>query len=200
MTRAWTPCVERSSLARSRVLSSALLILGAAGSAAGAQQPAPPPAPSPAPALPPQAPTAPSYRAPTIVLVQPAPGAGATVPHDRPVVMFRFAEGEASDPIDARSFAVVVDGQEKTQLFRVVVGEAWGPLAESDHPLALGPHQVTARVCSVRGACSAVSATVIAVADPASAASRRDAAPPAASRRVRLLELVLDAARKLLTP
>ena len=153
----------------------------------GAQQPAPPAAEG-----------VPAYRAPTIALVQPAPG--GTVPNDRPVVVFRFGAGEPADPIDARSFAVAVSDHDRTSFFHVTATEAWGPLADDAQPLAPGPHQVTARICSTRGACGTVTATVIAVSDPAAAASRRDAAPPATSRRARLVELVLDAARRLLTP
>ena len=161
----------------------------------GVQQPAPvPPSPgSPAPQSPPPAAIA-AYRAPVIALVQPA--GGGTVPQDKPVVVFRFAQGEATDPLDARSFAVSVDGEDRTALFQVAAAEAWGPLADGAHALAAGAHQVTARICSARGACAAVSATVTIV--PPQQAGASTAA--SGSRRERLIDLVLQAARRLLTP
>lgn len=178
----------------SRVLSSALSLalcsgaFGAVGARhASAQQPAPPP---PAPQAPPVA-GAP-YRAPMIALVQPANG--GTLPQDKPVVVFRFSQGEAADPIDAGSLAVTVDGRDRTSLFRVTAAEAWGPIADDAPPLAAGPHQVTARICSTRGACAAVGATLIAVADPGGLS------PPPQKRRDWLIDLVLQAARKLLAP
>jgi hypothetical protein len=153
------------------------------------------------------------------VLVQPA--GGGTVPQDKPVVVFRFAQGEAGDPVDARSFVVTVDGQDRTALFQVSVAsaEAWGPLApvaappaQPDFALALpaGAHEVTARVCSVRGVCAMASAVVVAV--PQSAASpgslpaigvtqvsTANATKAASSpgRKARVLRRVLDAARLL---
>jgi hypothetical protein len=150
----------------------------------GAQQPTPAP----------QAPLA-AYRVPTIALVQPA--GGSTIPQDKPVVVFRFAQGEPTDPVDVQSFTVVVDGYDRTSLFQVSAGEAWGPLGDSAHPLPAGVHQVTARICSTRGACATVSATVTAVADPAGAAT---GAVAPARRRAWLVDLVLQAARKLLQP
>jgi hypothetical protein len=82
-------------------------LLAGAPSQGSAQQPVPAPAPSSSPA--------PAYRPPALALVQPA--AGGSVPQDRPVVVFRFAAGEPNDLIDVRSFAVAVDGHDRTQLF-----------------------------------------------------------------------------------
>jgi hypothetical protein len=117
--------------------------------------------PSPAP----QSPVVqlPAYRLPALALVQPA--AGGNVPSDKPVVVFRFAPGEPNDPIDVRSFAVGVDGHDRTHLFQVNGGEAWGPLAPPDAESALEPgsHEIAARICSSRGACADVSATVLVV-------------------------------------
>lgn len=138
------------------------------------------------------------YRAPTIVLAQPGGATGHTVPQDRPVVLFRFAAGEPADPVDARSLAVVVDGEDRSALFQVVGTEAWGSLARPGETLAAGAHQIAARICSARGACAAVSATVDVVASPAAAPQ---AVPqPAASRRGRLIDALLAAARRLLDP
>jgi len=68
-----------------------------------------------------------TFRPPVIVLAEPA--SDATVPQDRPIVMFRFAAGDSADPIDARSFVVSVDGKDRTPLFEVVADVAFGPLA-----------------------------------------------------------------------
>jgi hypothetical protein len=140
----------------------------------------------------------PAYRAPVIALVQPA--LGGTIPQDKPVVIFRFAPGELTDPLDARSFSVGIDGEDKTALFQVTFGEAWGPLSGGgEKPIGLGAHQVSARICSTRGACADATTTVTVVPCKTGASS---AAPSAASRnrRERLLDLVLQAARKLLAP
>lgn len=172
----------------------AMLVVGTP-SQGSAQQPVPGPS---------QAPTTGSvsaiaaYRPPALALVQPA--AGGSVPQDRPVVVFRFAAGEPNDPIDVRSFAVAVDGQVHTRLFQVSAGEAWGPLApleEDAPPLDAGAHQLVARICSSRGACAELSATVSVV---PSAVEGADSGPPRSLRRRKLLDALLDAVRKILTP
>ncbi|HEY2854902.1 MAG TPA: hypothetical protein VGJ18_18740 [Gemmatimonadaceae bacterium] len=43
--------------------------------------------------------------------------------------MFRFATGDSSDPIDTHSFAVAVDGKDRTALFQEAGDVAFGPLA-----------------------------------------------------------------------
>ncbi len=139
------------------------------------------------------------YRAPTIALVQPA--AGGSVPRDKPVVVFRFAPGEADDPVDVRTFAVTMDGIDRTGRFQVTADEAWGALtqtANTDSAIALGTHAVTARICSIRGACTETTNTITAV-EP-STASSAPGTPPQKSTRKRVVELVLDAVRKLITP
>jgi hypothetical protein len=135
------------------------------------------------------------YRAPVIALVQPPDG--GTVPQDKPVVVFRFAPGEPDDPIDAASFALSVDGENRTSLFQLSAAEAWGPLAavaDRASSLGLGAHLVEARVCSAKGACAALSASVISVpgvhGDP----------PTPSSRRARLLDVLIRTTRKLLAP
>jgi hypothetical protein len=162
------------------------LALLAKAEPADAQQSAPPVAGS--------APAAPSaYRPPALALVQPA--AGGSIPQDRPVVVFRFAPGEAADPIDAGSFAVIVDGQSRNALFQVTAGEAWGPIfpTKSGAESVAGSHQVTARICSTRGACSETSATVVVVGSSA-------ATENAAGRKRSLVDVLLSVARKLLVP
>ena len=144
--------------------------------------------------LPPPQPIAP-YRSPVIALVQPA--GGASVPQDRPVIVFRFAAGDTSEPIDARSFAVTVDGKDRSALFQMARETAWGPLASERNggpPIELGVHEVAARICSVRGACSEISATVT-VSTSAAATT-----PVAPDRRRTLIDLLLSAAKKLLSP
>ena len=101
------------------------------------------------------------YRAPTIALVQ--PHAGGAIPHDKPVVMFRFASGEPGDPIDAASFAVALDGEDRTVGFQVSATEGWGALAAGSREaaLALGSHALEARICSARGACATTSTAIV---------------------------------------
>ncbi len=149
-----------------------------------------------------QAPVIPApYRPPTIALVQPV--SGGTVPRDRPILVFRGARGDAADPVDAGTFAVAVNGIDRTSHFQIVAEEAWGALgapAGTDTALALGPHAVTARVCSVRGACGETTASVIAVDPAVPAAAVASAVSSPRSTRARVIELVLDAMRKLFVP
>ena len=110
--------------------------------------------------------TARTYRAPSVVLAYPA--RGAPLPADKPVVLFRFAPREAGDDIDVTSFKATVDGVDRTSRFRVTSDEAWGTLGDSvggssgsvETRLTPGPHVVSARVCSVRGACGSVNAAL----------------------------------------
>jgi hypothetical protein len=148
-----------------------------------------------------QAPSAssslPAYRPPALALVQPA--AGGSVPDDKAVIVFRFAPGEPNDPIDAQSFAVTVDGTDRTSRFQVTAGEAWGALAELPEGSASpGTHQVSARICSTRGACSEVTAAVAVI-----ASARASSAPAEASgnaRRRKVMDAVVSVLRKLLEP
>ena len=130
-----------------------------------------------------------------MTLVQPP--AGTSVPSDKPIVLFRFAAGEPGDPIDVGSFAITVDGNDRTPLFQVTATEAWGPLDEAkgqSSAESAGARVVAARVCSARGACATVSASITVAASPAIVA------PEPASRRERLIDLLLRAVRPLLTP
>ncbi|HEX2721935.1 MAG TPA: hypothetical protein VHM24_03395, partial [Gemmatimonadaceae bacterium] len=77
--------------------------------------------------------------------------------------------------------------------------EAWGPLAPTSgatETLAIGPHRVTARICSMRGACSGTQATVtvlLVASGPAPNTSAR-------SLRQRILDAALSATRRILVP
>ena len=103
------------------------------------------------------------HRPPVLVLAQPL--VGESLPDDRPIILFRFAAGEPADPVDVSTFSVSVDGEDRSALFRVTNGEAWGPLSTSSPDgasrVASGEHHVGARVCSVRGSCTRVRAVVI---------------------------------------
>ena len=107
---------------------------------------------------PPTPPVIAGFHAPAIALASPMEG--FVVPQDKAVAVFRFAAAEPTDPIDALSFSVAVDGDDRTSLFQLVGNEAWGQLSASGHDLAVGPHDVWARVCSQRGICSVARATV----------------------------------------
>ena len=188
-------------MARLRILGSMLTVLALAALAAlapplGAQAGGAPPAPHE---------STHSYRPPTIALVQPASGGG--VPLEKPVVVFRLAAGEPGDPLELTSFRVAVDGSDRTALFQVTASEAWGPLAgpsdlsesaDPDEPPRLTPgmHQLTARICSVRGACSAVTSVVAVL----PAIEAEPPARPSSSRRKQLIDLLLEAAKRLLAP
>jgi hypothetical protein len=185
-------------------------LLAGAPSQGSAQQPVPNPAQPPSSVGGDAAVAA--YRLPMIVLVQPA-GAG-TVQRDRPVIVFRFAPGEPNDPIDLASFAVTVDGRDRTRFFQVTGAEAWGSLAgdasaQSDSALTLGTHQISARICSARGACGVIVSSLTVVpsqveAQPplpaAEGAAADSAGSSASSRRRRVIDAILAALRKLLSP
>lgn len=147
----------------------------------------------------PNQPAVASYRLPGIALVQPQDG--GAVYQDRPVIMLRFTSGEPTDPVDASSLMVDVDGVDRTKLFQTSGYDAWGPIAPNgatDPALAIGLHHVTARICSQRGACALAEATVSVIPNAASAA----ATTPATGRSVhqRILDAALNAARRILTP
>ena len=189
-----------------------ILAIGATGHGAGAQQPYPPqnyPV-YPQPSLPQQYPAStplgsagtqqgqlPSYRSPTITLA--APAEGIALPEDKPVAVLRFMSGEPLDPIDALSFSVVVDGHDRTALFQLSQGEAWGSLAAQEESLAAGQHEVIARICTAHGACGTTKSTVTVVA----ATSLGQLAAPksvakAKEKKNKVLDAVIQAARALI--
>ena len=102
-----------------------------------------------------------AYRPPSITLVQPA--AGGAIPQDRPVVLLRFTAGESGDPIDAASFAVTLDGEDRTRGFHISAADAWGSLVSPAYEPALriGSHSLEARICTVRGACTTTATAII---------------------------------------
>lgn len=137
----------------------------------------------------------PAYRAPTIALVQPPPG--VVLPPDKAVLIFRFAPGEASDPVDASSFAAWVSGAPRSAAFQVGANEAWGPLGDP-HAAGLltpGAYPVTARICSTKGACGTTSATVTVAASEGTSADMQGM-----SRRQRIIDLILAGVRRLVGP
>lgn len=139
-------------------------------------------------------PQLPSYHPPVLALAQPVNG--GSVPQDRPVVVFRFAAGDSTDPVDARSFTVTVDGKDRSAGFQAAHDMVWGVLATPNEASALSPgaHTMTARICSIRGSCGEVSASIT-VSAPA-----LDVSVPAMNRKRTVLDLVLSALKKLLTP
>lgn len=112
--------------------------------------------------------------------------------------MFRVAPSDASDPIDARSFAVSVNGDDRSAGFQLAGSEAWGSLAApSDNgtlTITPGVHRVAARICSSRGACTEVVESITVVASEAATS----AAP--VDRKRSMLDLLLLALRKLIEP
>jgi hypothetical protein len=148
----------------------------------------------PPPATPP---TLQAYHPPAIALVEPLPD--ASVPQDRPIVVFRFAAGDSADPIDARSFVVTVDGKDRSALFEVVGDIASGPLAapsDTEVAIAIGPHSLAARICSLRGTCGEVVAAVTIASSPAIAADQQVHTALIQT----LVELLLALVKRLLTP
>lgn len=154
------------------------------------------------PSTPGQSPVLAAYRMPAITIAQPTEG--GVLPDDRPVAILRFAAGEALDPIDALSLQVFVDGEDRTGLFTLAQHEAWGRLSPTDALLAAGQHEVRARICTTRGACSVAKATVTIVSTTSllqqlgagSAANTSSAQGP--SRRTRVFGAVLQAMRVLI--
>jgi hypothetical protein len=133
------------------------------------------------------------YQAPVIALAQPLNG--GSVPQDRPVVVFRFSAGEATDPIDSRSFAVSVDGKDHTPLFQMTATEAWGPLNAADQHIGIGRHEVVARICSARGACSTTTALItVGAAGPGNGSGEGNKQ----GKKMQMLDALLGALRTLL--
>ena len=157
----------------------------------------------------PASPAAASSHAPVLTLVEPL--SGGTLPRDRPVAVFRFAAGDAADSINAQTFAISVDGIDRSALFHatreIAVGLLVADSAADSAALAPGIHQLHARVCSLRGVCSDLDASVTVI--PAEPPAQSDSAAkpdstaeggsPVSLIRM-LLELVLALARKLIAP
>lgn len=149
------------------------------------------------------APQLPAYRIPAIGLAQPPNG--GSVPTDHPLVVFRYLAGEATDPLDAQSFRVSIDGVDRTPRFRVTPTEAWGDLVGADTAAALapGPHRIAARVCSTRGACAEMTATVVATPPVTVAGAAPAAADTSAGKKGKLsktVDVLIDVARRIIKP
>jgi hypothetical protein len=139
-------------------------------------------------------------RVPVIALVQPPDG--GTIPLDRPVLLFRFAAADPSEPLDLGSFRVFVDDKDVTKAFHITPNESWGTL-ETPGPAGasrVGPglHTLRGRICSLRGACGTVAATVSVTAEQ-TAASPPNAAASAAGPRG-LLGALVKLTRKVIGP
>lgn len=108
--------------------------------------------------------TAASYRSPHLALAEPA--RGENLPQDKPSIVLRYSRGEPDDPLDLTSLVVLVDGDNRSAQFHADTAEAWGsidPLVDGSsagQALALGVHQVTARICSSRSICADLRETV----------------------------------------
>jgi hypothetical protein len=160
------------------------------------QQPYPYPLPAQPPTPQPNQPVAlPTYRAPTIIVA--APADGATLPEDKPVAVLRFMSVEPTDPIDALSFSVAVDGKDRTSLFQATPGEAWGPLSSPNETLAAGQHDLTARICTSHGECGTAKATVTVAASASGLQATAAKAAEAKQKKTKILDAVVQAVRVL---
>jgi hypothetical protein len=130
------------------------------------------------------------YGAPTLILAYPAPG--VSVPGDNATVVFRYALGDARDPLDLRSFRVLVDDVDRTSHFRVTADAAWGVIADGAEA-GLRVHDVRARICSVRGVCVGTQAIVSVLGTARSTRLSKD-------RRGKIIDVLLEMARRLLKP
>lgn len=101
-----------------------------------------------------------AYHPPLIVLAQPTDG--AVLGASDAMAVLRFDTHDRLDPIDALSLDVSVDGIDRTSLFTLALGEAWGRLWPAGAQLAPGQHEVRARICTVRGTCSIARVNVMA--------------------------------------
>lgn len=142
----------------------------------------------------------PAYRTPVLEIAQPP--SGGAVPQDKPIVVFRFAQGEPDDQLDLRSLSVTVDGRDVTSGFQVGGSEAWGSLSLRDNPaaIAIGVHDVSAQICSTRGAC-AIARAMVTVLPPLVGGPPQSStnAPATTSLKRRILDAALNATRRLLT-
>ncbi|CAN5821226.1 hypothetical protein BH11GEM2_BH11GEM2_05710 [soil metagenome] len=216
-------CIRVHRARRSLRCAAALIVLGGASRKASAQayptypqypgypqqpvQPAYPgnpgyPAPSGQVGIPPNTGSTtvlPAYRLPVITIAQPVEG--VVLPDDKPVSVIRFAAVEPLDPIDALSLTVTVDGTDRTALFTLSQGEAWGRLSPLDETLGAGQHEMRARICSTRGTCAVAKATVSVVAST-SLLQQLGASSPSASkstsRTSKVFGAVLQAMRVLI--
>lgn len=154
--------------------------------------PQPPVQPTPQPGQPP---ALPAYHAPTIIVA--APAEGIPLPGDKPVAVLRFMSTEPTDPIDALSFSVSVDGKDKTSLFQATPGEAWGSLAGPNESLSTGQHDLTARICTSHGECGTAKASVTVVASASGLQVTATKAAEARQKKTKILDALVQAVRVL---
>ena len=132
------------------------------------------------------------FSPPRLLLAYPAPG--VSMPTDNATAVFRYSAGDASDPLDVRSFTVLVDGVDRSSRFRATADAAWGRIADRDGA-GIRAHEIRGSICSVRRVCTEVVAIVTVIGAPA---AKEDAVNK--ERRRRVIDLLLEAARKLLRP
>jgi hypothetical protein len=114
--------------------------------------------------MPASAPASAPYRSPELALAAPARGEG--LPQDKPAIVLRYARGEPDDPLDLASLVVLVDGEDRSAQFHADSTEAWGSIdplatgAAAGQALALGLHQLAARICTSRSICTDLRETV----------------------------------------
>jgi hypothetical protein len=200
-------CIRVHRASRYAPCAAAMFALGLVAQQGRGQQPIPPPNypvyPQPYPIQPMpignpsgQQVLLPAYHAPSIVLA--APTEGAALPMDKPVAVLRFTSSEPLDPIDALSFSVSLDAQDKTRLFQMSQGEAWGPLIAPGETIVSGQHEVAARICTSHGACGTVKATVIVAATAPTQIASTKTSEKAKDAKNKVWSAVLQAARALL--
>ena len=129
--------------------------------------------------------------APRLTIVHPLPG--VSIPSENPALVLRYTSGDVSDPLDLRSLEILVDGRDRTPHFRVTADVAWGPIV--DGATGISAHEVEARVCTVRGVCVRISAIVTVVSPVATKQPEVNK-----DRRGKLIDVFLEAARRLLRP
>ncbi len=160
------------------------------------QQPYPYPQVPPVGSVPSQPGTPiPEYHTPLIIVA--APTQGSTLPDDKPVVVLRFMSNEPTDPIDALTFSVTMDGKDKTPLFQLTQGEAWGRIAEPSEVLTAGSHDIAARICTAHGECGTTKTTVTVVSSSSVAQVANGTAAVKAKKKAKIFDAVLQAARVL---
>jgi hypothetical protein len=137
----------------------------------------------------------PEYHTPLIIVA--APAQGSTLPDDKPVVVLRFMSNEPTDPIDALTFSVTMDGKDKTSLFQLTQGEAWGRIAEPSEVLTAGSHDIAARICTAHGECGTTKATLTVVSSSSVGQVASATAAVKAKKKAKIFDAVLQAARVL---
>lgn len=89
------------------------------------------------------------------------PAQGQPIPADRPVIVLRIAAADQGDPVDLASLRVLCDDVDCTAAFQVTASEGWGRLSGNagSNPRG-GDHRLRARLCSTRGLCTYIEATI----------------------------------------